>query len=76
MIASRSFWQYSVIEVILPLTSSTKELPKMSNATLLSTSVPLGQWVDTLLNTVFFQPDDDLAMDTYKQFYSPDISIR
>ncbi|KAF4464156.1 hypothetical protein FALBO_9015 [Fusarium albosuccineum] len=43
---------------------------------LMSTSIPLGQWVDTLLDTIFCQSDDALAMSTYEQFVSVDLFYR
>ncbi|KAJ3538903.1 hypothetical protein NM208_g5704 [Fusarium decemcellulare] len=43
---------------------------------LMSTSTPLGQWVDTLLDTIFCQSDDALAISTYEQFVSPDLLYR
>lgn len=37
---------------------------------------PLGEWVDQLLNTVFFQPDDDLSSNAIQEFFSRDLKVR
>lgn len=55
--------------------TSSSPSAKMANPAL-STSVPLGQWVDTLLNLIFFQPDDALSASTYEQYVSSDFAVR
>ena len=36
----------------------------------------LGEWVDQLLNTVFFQPDDDLSSNAIQECFSRDLKVR
>lgn len=43
-------------------------------ASLSSTS--LGKWVDQLLNTVFFQADDDASQRAMNQSFSGDLKVR
>lgn len=38
--------------------------------------VPIGDWVDELLNKVFFQPDDSIANAAYAEGFSENITIK
>ncbi len=36
----------------------------------------LGDWVDELIDKIFFQPDDELALKTYAEGMAPDLVVK
>lgn len=37
---------------------------------------PIGDWVDQLLHTIFFQPDDNTAIKAYTENVDPSFLVR
>lgn len=48
----------------------------MSASQLMNNSIPLNQWVGDLFKTLFFQPNDALAQETFNEFISDDVLVR
>ncbi|KZL79220.1 hypothetical protein CI238_04289, partial [Colletotrichum incanum] len=48
----------------------------MSEIQLTSSSAALGDWVDELLKKIFFQPDDILSNETFKEYIASDLIVR
>ncbi|GKT44429.1 uncharacterized protein ColSpa_04610 [Colletotrichum spaethianum] len=48
----------------------------MSEIKLSSNSAPLGGWVDELFNKIFFQPNDILSHEAFKEHTASDLLVR